>query len=75
MIDRAALRKRATFARTKRARHAQSWARVYACDVSDLLDTLEAVEERCEDVGKPIGYDPMYALAQDILAILEGGKP
>ena len=43
-------------------------------DVPELLDKLEAVEEACEDVGEPIGYDRVYALAQSILAILEGGE-
>ena len=43
-------------------------------DVPKLLDTLEAVEAACKGAGEPIGYDPTYALAQRILAILEGGE-
>ena len=34
------------------------------------LEAQEEIRVECEGYGKPIGYDPTYALAQKILAIL-----
>lgn len=41
-------------------------------EVVALQGKLDATQEMCEDVGKPIGYDTKYELAQNILAILKG---
>jgi len=43
----------------------------FARTIADLRALVEEIRKRCDDVGKPIGYDPTYALAQEILALTE----
>jgi len=39
--------------------------------VAALRALVGEIRKRCDEVGKPIGYDPTYALAQEILALTE----